>query len=52
SIQVNEEREISKVTTTTKTEVISTNTGSYQYKVTDRPLVITTCSFLNVSDPT
>uniref|UniRef100_A0A8R1HMY6 PDZ domain-containing protein n=2 Tax=Caenorhabditis japonica TaxID=281687 RepID=A0A8R1HMY6_CAEJA len=52
SIQVNEEREISKVTTTTKTEVISTNTGSYQYKVTDRPLVITTCSFLNESSTT
>lgn len=57
SIQVNEEREISKLTTTTKTEVISTNTASYQYKVFDKenadeqPVVITTCSFLNVSDP-
>ncbi|CAI2350581.1 unnamed protein product [Caenorhabditis sp. 36 PRJEB53466] len=34
SIQVNEEREVSKLTTTTKTEVISTNTASYQYKET------------------
>ncbi|KAF1756877.1 hypothetical protein GCK72_013331 [Caenorhabditis remanei] len=32
SIQVNEEREISKMTTTTKTETISSNTASYQYK--------------------
>uniref|UniRef100_A0A1I7UXC4 PDZ domain-containing protein n=1 Tax=Caenorhabditis tropicalis TaxID=1561998 RepID=A0A1I7UXC4_9PELO len=32
SIQVNEEREISKMTTTTKTETVSTNNASYQYK--------------------
>ncbi|EGT34224.1 hypothetical protein CAEBREN_00623 [Caenorhabditis brenneri] len=55
SIQVNEEREISKMTTTTKTETISTNSASYQYKVSSQnkenseTVIITTCSFLNES---
>lgn len=60
SIQVNEEREISKMTTTTRTETITNSNSAYQYKVSqnnenygdNQTIVITTCSFLKVSDPT